>query len=196
MSCECVIRHSFPPLDSQLNAAGDSYAHPGDAGVQTHGPPSRFRALYWGQTEVWFYVGKKTPKSNAGHPGPNLPSFYLLSKPRCDEIQGVSHNSIPVPHAAAHHTFEQLGGCPMPERHAEHEPTLGHLWAHLCLLLCMKRAPGHLSPRHNQRYCPFLLPSNAVSCHRQVSGPPNSAPSANDFCSIGAFVTFYDKYII
>lgn len=98
--------------------------------------------------------------------------------------------------AAAHHTFEQLGGCPMPERHAEHEPTLGHLWAHLCLLLCMKRAPGHLSPRHNQRYCPFLLPSNAVSCHRQVSGPPNSAPSANDFCSIGAFVTFYDKYII
>lgn len=149
-----------------------------------------------GRLRSGFYVGKKTPKSNAGHPGPNLPSFYLLSKPRCDEIQGVSHNSTPVPQAAAHHTFEQLGGCPMPERHAEHKPTLGHLWAHLCLLLCMKRAPGHLSPRHNQRYCPFLLPSNAVSCHRQVSGPPNSAPSANDFCSIGAFVTFYDKYII
>lgn len=128
-----------------------------------------------------FYLGKKSLKSSSGHLGPNLRSFYLLCKPRGDKIHGVPYTSAPLPWAAALHTRSLAAtraavGLPRAwapwGSRAQCLPTQApwarwHTYACCYNWLCVKWAPGHFSPRPNQRNCPFL--HNAVprrSAHR------------------------------
>lgn len=83
-----------------------------------------------GRLRSGFYVGKKTPKSNAGHPGPNLWSFYLLSKSRGDEIQGTTSGTA--------HFYCQVMLCPTRDK------SLGHLTLPQVPILLLYRGFCHL----------------------------------------------------